>query len=681
VELAIRRIQQSEFKRDPSGIGSKEWGSSHAEQRRASAQALARIASPATEAKLSILLADEDPQTLALAAYGIGYGCSSHTDVRVQALLTRAATLLTQEKSALSAYQTAIEALARALGNCASPQAERALQLWLQGPALQASAAALGLGDLAGKRKLSDKTLVALVQAAGSSPKHAAIPEALVPLSRSPLASASVRERVRELAAQHLEGPPAARRYALRALGHSGENSIAPLLHVLITTNKFSPAERSEAARMLARFDDAGQQALAQALEALSPSPNPVALTSLVSSSFAPLLQTLHSLAVPPPARAVKTLLTLSRLPLPTGNKAPPTLTRRIIQIRCQAAIHLVKHFQDPKLANCSSEAFPVEKERAELAVVGKVSHLSKEERVRLIALSHSKYADIRAKALPLIARHYDWKEAAALFEEGLKHPYPGTVAAAAKALNSFPEWAIVPSKKKATGWPPRLRKALLGASKRTWPVDAVETELALLEAIGAVQLHEALPWVQKACHSPTPALRQTAGQSLQRLGEKSNCSKAFPYPTVPKELEHVAPVTKLIFESDAGELTITTDPEHAPLASTRLVELARTGFFNGMVVHRSVPGVVVQWGDPQGDGTGGANLPMMPCETSPFHFKELSVGVAIAGRDTGSSQFFVALTRVPEWDGNYTQLGTAQGDWGALIEGDIIQRVRLVPP
>jgi len=108
------------------------------------------------------------------------------------------------------------------------------------------------------------------------------------------------------------------------------------------------------------------------------------------------------------------------------------------------------------------------------------------------------------------------------------------------------------------------------------------------------------------------------------------------------------------------------------PMDAARFVALARAGFYKGIIVHRVVPGFVVQLGDPGGDGYGGSGE-LLRCETSPVPFARLDVGVALAGRDTGSSQIFVALARVPHLDGEYARVGRAEGDWDAVAEGDAI--------
>jgi cyclophilin family peptidyl-prolyl cis-trans isomerase len=54
-------------------------------------------------------------------------------------------------------------------------------------------------------------------------------------------------------------------------------------------------------------------------------------------------------------------------------------------------------------------------------------------------------------------------------------------------------------------------------------------------------------------------------------------------------------------------------------------------------------------------------------------------VGVALAGRDTGSSQLFVMRARHPHLDGLYPLVGKASGPWHTVIEGDVIKKVRVV--
>ncbi len=85
---------------------------------------------------------------------------------------------------------------------------------------------------------------------------------------------------------------------------------------------------------------------------------------------------------------------------------------------------------------------------------------------------------------------------------------------------------------------------------------------------------------------------------------------------------------TRVVFETDAAKLTIRFDPVFAPVAVTRFVGLARSGFYTGVTVHRVVPGFVAQFGDPGGDGYGGAGR-LLRCETSPAPFERLSTSAS----------------------------------------------------
>jgi cyclophilin family peptidyl-prolyl cis-trans isomerase len=101
----------------------------------------------------------------------------------------------------------------------------------------------------------------------------------------------------------------------------------------------------------------------------------------------------------------------------------------------------------------------------------------------------------------------------------------------------------------------------------------------------------------------------------------------------------------------------ITFDGAPAPIAQANLVALARAGRFDGLRFHRVVPGFVAQGGDPRGDGYGGPGW-VLPCEWSELRYERGTVGMALAGKDTGGSQFFIAHARQPHLDGRFTVIG-----------------------
>jgi cyclophilin family peptidyl-prolyl cis-trans isomerase len=123
--------------------------------------------------------------------------------------------------------------------------------------------------------------------------------------------------------------------------------------------------------------------------------------------------------------------------------------------------------------------------------------------------------------------------------------------------------------------------------------------------------------------------------------------------------------------------LTLRLDGRFAPITVARVVELATAGFYDGTPIHRVVPGFVVQLGDPGGDGYGGAHSSLR-CETAPLPFGPYDIGVALAGRDTGSSQLFVTLSRTPHLDGAYSWIGRAEGPWDSVAEGDVLLKAKV---
>jgi cyclophilin family peptidyl-prolyl cis-trans isomerase len=69
------------------------------------------------------------------------------------------------------------------------------------------------------------------------------------------------------------------------------------------------------------------------------------------------------------------------------------------------------------------------------------------------------------------------------------------------------------------------------------------------------------------------------------------------------------------------------------------------------------VPNFVVQGGDPRGDGSGDAGF-TIPAEVSQHRYAAGYLGIADAGKDTGSCQWFITLSPQPHLDGRYTVFG-----------------------
>ena len=132
--------------------------------------------------------------------------------------------------------------------------------------------------------------------------------------------------------------------------------------------------------------------------------------------------------------------------------------------------------------------------------------------------------------------------------------------------------------------------------------------------------------------------------------------------------------------ETEVGSFEITFLRAFAPLTVSKIGALFQKGFYEGISFHRMVPNFVVQGGDPRGDGWGGPGTTMR-CENNPIEYTEGTVGMALAGKDTGGSQFFIALDSQPHLLGTYTVFGRVTRGMEvvrALTPGDRILSTKL---
>jgi len=106
------------------------------------------------------------------------------------------------------------------------------------------------------------------------------------------------------------------------------------------------------------------------------------------------------------------------------------------------------------------------------------------------------------------------------------------------------------------------------------------------------------------------------------------------------------------------GNIAIKFYEYAAPNTVTRIKELIKSGFYDGIVFHRVVPNFVVQGGDPTATGRGGSGKNLKAEFSSLKHI----VGTVAMARsqniDSADSQFYIALNNLPQLDGKYTIFG-----------------------
>jgi len=592
--------------------------------------------------------------------------------------------------------------IGRALGRCGGGAAESRLIQWVRARGVWAEGAAYGLGDFAGRDgSLSDEATAALLDVApggtaGAPEVRGSAATDLRPVLAALFGFGRIKRlperfvpRLVEAARGALNQAAPERIFAVRALGHAGPLAV-PELAKVVRDRGFAAAERAEAARGLGLLDAPGRQAAVQALAALAPSQDPIALMALAGDEFgvlATLLDALHG-EVPPGGEPA--LLTLAQLTAP--GDLPPVLARRLAKLRCAAASALVKDaYNSDLLTRCDAKG-SIAFERGRLAALLR-GRLVTERRDAWIELTKSANFQVREAALEAIGAHAELGDGAqAALAQALHSDKGGLVATAAEVIVAHPERV---SKAEPGGRRPRVHPAVGAALKEAlavaWPEQLVETRIDLIEAAVAVGLEGAREAALRGCSDPNVTLRERAGKALVKLGGgAAPAGSSAPSPSSPPPLSSPAGASpagaspagggspvRLVLETDAGRLSLVVDPTLAPVTAGRVAALAESGFYKEMRVHRVVPGYVVQFGDPDGDGYGGSGR-LLRCETSPVPFEPLTVGIALAGRDTGSSQIFVTLSRTPHLDGNYTRFGHAEGDWAAVAQDDVIHDVRV---
>ncbi len=119
-----------------------------------------------------------------------------------------------------------------------------------------------------------------------------------------------------------------------------------------------------------------------------------------------------------------------------------------------------------------------------------------------------------------------------------------------------------------------------------------------------------------------------------------------------------------LMLALEAGDVTITLRPDLAPQHVARIKELAREGFYDGVVFHRVIPGFMAQGGDPTGTGMGGSDKPDLPAEFSKEpHVRGVCSMARSSSPNSANSQFFICFDDARFLDNQYTV-------WGVVSDG-----------
>ncbi len=271
--------------------------------------------------------------------------------------------------------------------------------------------------------------------------------------------------------------------------------------------------------------------------------------------------------------------------------------------------------------------------------------------------------------------------DAVDILRRHLEHPDFAVRAAAAEGLAAL----------KAPG----QTEALLAAWKRSLPDGAdVDARLGVVAALAAqpdARAREALDEIRTA--DPWRVVRERAASALAALASPAQTPREVgpekarpfvdyrvamaPYDTRPG-LELYSP--RAFIKTKHGTIEVLLDVVETPLTTASFIDLARRGFYDGLTFHRVEPNFVVQAGCPRGDGNGGPGYTLR-CEISQRPYGRGAVGMALSGKDTGGSQFFITHSPQPHLDGGYTLFGQVVKGLEVVDQvrpGDVIERVEI---
>ncbi|HWP56100.1 MAG TPA: peptidylprolyl isomerase [Pyrinomonadaceae bacterium] len=213
---------------------------------------------------------------------------------------------------------------------------------------------------------------------------------------------------------------------------------------------------------------------------------------------------------------------------------------------------------------------------------------------------------------------------------------------------------------------------------------DLDDAAMAILGALAKQKNATANEAIKTAFNSQNHLIRRRAvallkangaGDFSDRIGTVQTRNKLIDYR---RAIARFGKKVTATIVTSKGSFTIEFLPEEAPLTIDNFIQLARRGYFNGQTIPRVVPNFVIQAGDPRGDQNGGPGYSIR-CEINEVVFERASIGMALSGKDTGGSQWFVTHSPQPHLDGGYTVFGRVIRGMDvvdSIARGDTIRQV-----
>ncbi|HEU5460081.1 MAG TPA: peptidylprolyl isomerase, partial [Pyrinomonadaceae bacterium] len=214
------------------------------------------------------------------------------------------------------------------------------------------------------------------------------------------------------------------------------------------------------------------------------------------------------------------------------------------------------------------------------------------------------------------------------------------------------------------------------------------DAALAILGALAQQKTTAANEHIKAGLKSGDILVRRRAAELLKANGAGDFTSQIGTVQTRNTDADYTRALGRIgrnpraVVTTTKGSFTIELLPEAAPLTVDNFVQLAQRGYFRTVTFHRVVPNFVIQGGDPRGDGNGGPGYAIR-CEINQLMYDRAALGMALSGKDTGGSQWFVTHAPQPHLDGGYTIFGRVVSGMDVvdrIVRGDVIQSIVISP-
>lgn len=138
----------------------------------------------------------------------------------------------------------------------------------------------------------------------------------------------------------------------------------------------------------------------------------------------------------------------------------------------------------------------------------------------------------------------------------------------------------------------------------------------------------------------------------------------------------------RITLKTSKGDIALNIFSSRVPVTSANFLNLARRGYYDGVVFHRVIKDFMVQGGDPTGTGRGGPGYKFEDeFDAGLTHSKPGILSMANAGPRTNGSQFFITHVPTAWLDNKHTVFGevvTGQEVVDAIAQGDSIVGIEI---